>query len=56
MKIYDKIPDKFAVLGTIALLCLFIYSSGDMMWAAALASLSAFYLGFIFGRNDKSNG
>ena len=52
---FDKISDKFAVYGNILLWCLFIYSSGDMMWAAVLASISAFYLGFVAGRNYKPN-
>ena len=53
MKMLNKIPDKLAVYGNVALVCLFIYSAGDMMWAAALASISAFYLGFVSGRNYK---
>ena len=49
----DKIPDKVPVYGNIALWCLFIYSAGDMMWAAALASVSAFYLGYLSGQAKK---
>jgi hypothetical protein len=55
MKMLDKIPDKLPVYGNVALWCLFIYSAGDMMWAAALASISAFYLGFVSGQNYKPN-
>ena len=49
-----KIPNKLPIYGNIVLWCLFIYSAGDMMWAAALASTSAFYIGFISGQNDKA--
>ena len=53
MTMPNKIPDKLALYGNVALVCLFIYSAGDMMWAAALASISAFYLGFVSGQNYK---
>lgn len=56
MKISDKVPEKFAVYGNIVLWCLFIYSAGDLMWAAALASISAFYLGFVSGQKYKPDG
>ena len=49
----DKIPDKFAIYGNIVLCGFFIYSANDMMWAAALASISAFYLGFVSGQKYK---
>ena len=50
---FDKVFGKLPVYGNIALWCLFIYSAGDMMWAAALASISAFYMGFLSGQTHK---
>ena len=50
---FDKVTGKLPVYGNIVLWCLFIFSAGDMMWAAALASISAFYLGFLSGQTYK---
>jgi len=52
---FDNISDKLPLYGNIALWFIFIYSAGDMKWAAALASISAFYLGFLSGKNYNPN-
>ncbi len=52
---FNRIPDKLPVYGNIALWCLFIYAAGDMLWAAALASVSAFYLGYLSGQAKQDD-